>query len=140
MAYASTQSTFNFKENVSVKHFASRRRDTHARRQRSRPHNTSYVPSRRHPTREAGRRTSYSTPVARPHGFDVDIEDEPSTSHAATAHSPKTSLPRHLRRPAFRAISPAAISAIDPDLRDVPIEFIHRKIRGVSDQCVLSSP
>ena len=49
-----------------------------------------------HPTCEAGHHTSYSTPVTHTHGFDVNIEDEPSMSHTATTHSLKTSLPRHL--------------------------------------------
>jgi hypothetical protein len=38
------------------------------------------------------------------------------------------SLPKKLQRPLYRHISLAALLAIDPELAEVPVEFIQQKL------------
>lgn len=46
------------------------------------------------------------------------------------------SLPRYLQRPAYRDIN-SALSTLDSDLSEVPIEYIHQKLQEVGEMCVI---
>jgi hypothetical protein len=126
-------------ENVSGASYVSRRRhNTHARRQRFSFQNAS---SRRHATREAARRASHSIQAVPPRVLGpaqlVDAIDEPLERPPSMPQY--SSLPRELRRPAFRPISAAAIAAVSPELKQVPITFILREIHGQGKEYVVTS-
>ncbi|KAF8488120.1 hypothetical protein JB92DRAFT_2757760 [Gautieria morchelliformis] len=48
-------------------------------------------------------------------------------------------LPRRLRRPGFKEVSAAAIEAVDPDLKNVPVQYIRDKLQLVGEQLLAMS-
>ena len=46
-------------------------------------------------------------------------------------------LPRTLSRPAFMEVSRSAIASLEPDLANVPIEFVRKHLAGQANECVL---
>lgn len=48
----------------------------------------------------------------------------------------KLSLPKTLRRPAFRAITPQCLAAANPELASVPLEFIQQELREKSERYI----
>jgi len=144
MVLSTTQSNFlarsanNNKENIVAKHS----RNDNVRRLRTRPLNT---PSPSATAREAARdprrraQAPHTTPASSRsvrisvQDVDVDMNDlpTPSTSHGLQR---SIQLPRHLGRPTFREISPAALEAVDPELKGVALEYIHRNLQLVGQQ------
>lgn len=107
--------------------------NTHTRRQRFRLQNSSLGQSRWHATREAARRTSHAAPIVAP----TRVFDLTSMMEAVDLNEqrPKsTSLPKQLRRPAFRKVNPAAIAAIEPDLSKISVDFIQKKIHDIGEE------
>lgn len=49
-------------------------------------------------------------------------------------------LPRHLPRPDFKDINPDVLAAIDPELAETPIEFIHEGLETIGPEYVLFPP
>lgn len=69
--------------------------------------------------------------------FQVASRPAPHFSNMDTyAHSaslqPSLQLPRTLARPAFNEVSRASVTAIAPELSDVPIEYIRKHLAGQS--------
>lgn len=58
-----------------------------------------------------------------------------SSMHQRTP--PNLQLPRKLARPNFAEISRETIAALEPELEEVPIEYIRRHLAGRADQYVL---
>lgn len=124
-------------ENVSLtsSNRIGRNHNTHTRRQRFRLQNTSLGPSRWHATREVARRTSHAAPVVAPtRVFDLTSMMESTNLNESRSKSYSTSLPRHLRRPAFRKVNPAAIAVIEPELSNVSVDFIQQKIHDIGEE------
>ncbi|GJJ14749.1 hypothetical protein Clacol_010593 [Clathrus columnatus] len=124
-------------ENVSLtsSNRIGRNHNTHTRRQRFRLQNTGNPgQSRWYATRDAARRVSHTAPVVAPsRAFDFSaMMDSINLNEERTKSS--TSLPRQLRRPAFRKVNPAAISAIEPDLSKVSVDFIQQKIHDIGEE------
>jgi hypothetical protein len=149
MALTSTQLSSSDKENLFAKAFASRdKRKTNTRQHHFRLRHTGFATSPSHATREAARHIRHRAPIV-PHkctrglAFEDDgLWKEPAVGITTTAAAAqrKISLPRHLQRPAYRGIASAAISAVDPVLTDVPIEYIHQELQAVGEQYVTSHP
>ncbi|KAF8501858.1 hypothetical protein BU17DRAFT_78416 [Hysterangium stoloniferum] len=59
------------------------------------------------------------------------MNDLPTASHASQR---SVQLPRYLGRPSFKEISPAALEAVDPELKGVALEYIHRNLHLVGQQ------
>lgn len=69
--------------------------------------------------------------------------DAAATSTTLSSSSPLLSaskghydLPRRLFRPAYRAVPSAGVSAIEPSLAKVPIEYIQQKLKDVGERYV----
>lgn len=45
-------------------------------------------------------------------------------------------LPRTLSRPAFTEVSRTAIASLEPDLANVPVEFVRKHLAGQANECV----
>ncbi|KAF8523778.1 hypothetical protein BU17DRAFT_43611 [Hysterangium stoloniferum] len=60
-------------------------------------------------------------------------EGTAGSSSSNVAPQQRLSFPKQLRRPPYRPISPEALSAIDPDLAEVPIEYIQDKLLASGD-------
>lgn len=157
MVLASTQPIssppMDNKENLKQPSSTNVLRNTNGRRPRSRTNNT---PSPVVVTREIGRETRHrrtQSPPATPavqapltptHGVRFPVEDPDVEMTDATPPSTSSDtqqsiqLPRYLRRPAFKDISPAALDVIDEDLKGVPTEYIIEKLQVIGQQWVFS--
>lgn len=133
---------FDNKENVVFKSSSSVLRNANGRRPRSRTHNTpSPIVVAREVARDPRRRRTLSPPVVTPtpplrfaaEEADVEMTDVETPSQS---NCPQRSvqLPRYLRRPAFKEISPTALQAVDAELKDVATEYILEKLESVGQQ------
>ena len=63
--------------------------------------------------------------------FSVELEDVEVAGKATGSNRPQkvVQFPRRLLRPPFVAISPAALEAVDPQLKEVALEFIYNGLR-----------
>jgi hypothetical protein len=68
----------------------------------------------------------FSFPAATPTAPEMDVDMHEASAPVATT---SVSLPRHLMRPAFKAIQPDAILAASPDLADTPTPYVQEKLR-----------
>lgn len=50
----------------------------------------------------------------------------------------RVALPRTLARPAVRELSRAALAAVNPELAEVPLTYVHDSLRAIGTQSVLS--
>lgn len=137
---------FNNKENVIVKPDSSVLRNVNGRRPRSRMNNTpSPIVIAREAARDPRRRRPQSpvvsTPVSTPtHTLRFAVEDADvemtsvGTPSEENCSQRSIHLPRHLRRPAFKEISSAALEAVDVELKDVAKEYILEKLQSVGRQ------
>ncbi|HEV7736742.1 MAG TPA: hypothetical protein VGO47_05135 [Chlamydiales bacterium] len=127
-----TQALNNNKENVIIHPL----RNSNGRRPRTRRANTpSPIYLAREAARDPRRRRTLSPPVltqkqsmhlALDNDMDIDMGDMRSPELQRTLQ-----LPRRLNRPIFKAISPEALEAVDPDLKGVALEYLREKLELV---------
>jgi len=136
---ASTQPAFNDKENLRVGAVTYRgKHNSNARRRRFRLRHTGLSRVTPKPvcrqSRQSTSRTARTILLATEGDDPTDIPVL-NTGPAAAIGQRTISLPRYLQRPAYRDIKPA-LSALDSNLNEVPIEYVHQKLQAVGEAYV----
>lgn len=129
---------FHKNENIVFKPSASVLRNANGRRPRSRTNNMpSPVVISREAARDPVRRRP--APVAPGRTLRAAVKDPLAQIANIVNASPtptRIAIPKRLRRPAFCEIAPAAIEAVDPDLKGVKLEYIHQKLQHIGQRYV----
>ncbi|KAF8577828.1 hypothetical protein K439DRAFT_1396231 [Ramaria rubella] len=126
---------FTNKENIIFKPSTVVLCNTNGRRPRSHSLSTPPVLVAREASRDPAHRRAQSSTVRTPtrtlRTAAEDLEVEIAEVIAPDGSQRSVKLPRHLKRPTFRDISPAALEAVDPDLKGVAMEYILQSLQAV---------